>query len=45
MMMEKLVLALVGGWNGGEREGERKNYRNRAERLFLANFGPDFLLP
>jgi hypothetical protein len=27
LVVEKLVVALVGGWNGGEREGE-KNYRN-----------------
>jgi hypothetical protein len=27
LVVEKLVVALVGGWNGGEREGE-KNCRN-----------------
>jgi hypothetical protein len=28
LVVEKLVVALVGVWNGGEREG-KKNYRNR----------------
>jgi hypothetical protein len=26
----ELVVALVGGWNGREREGEKKNCINRA---------------
>ena len=29
----ELVVALVGGWNGREREGEKKNCINRAEML------------
>jgi hypothetical protein len=29
LVVEKLVVALVGGWNGGEREREReRNCRN-----------------
>ena len=45
LMVEKLVVAPVGGWNGGERERGR-NCRNRgSEGWFFSNFGPDFLLP
>jgi len=41
---EGLVVALLGSWNGGERERE-KNCRNQGWRgWFLADFRPDFLL-
>ena len=44
-MVEKLVVALVGGWNDGERGGE-KNCRNRGRGavFFFPDFGPKFLL-
>jgi hypothetical protein len=45
MMMEKLVVALVGGWNGGEGEGERKNCRNGAERLVFGRLWTRFSPP
>jgi hypothetical protein len=32
-VVEKLVVALVGGWNGGEREGEKKLQKRGAEGL------------
>jgi hypothetical protein len=43
-VVEKLVVALIGGWNGGEREGE-KTAETRQRSWFLADFGPAFLLP
>jgi hypothetical protein len=44
-MVELVVVALIGGWNGGEREGEKKLQKRGAGGWFLADFEPDFLLP
>ena len=42
-MVEKLVVDLVGGWKGGEREGEKLQKRGQ-RGWFLADFGPAFFL-
>ena len=44
LVEEKPVVALVGGWNGGER-GKEKMQKRGQRGWFLADFGPDFLLP
>ena len=41
--MEKLVVSLVGGWNGGEKEGKKNCINVGKVAGFLADFGPDFL--
>jgi hypothetical protein len=41
----ELVVALVGGWNGGEREGGKKTAETGQKGWFFANFGPHFLVP
>jgi hypothetical protein len=39
----ELVVALVGSWNGKEKEGEKKNLQKQGvEGLVLADFEPDF---
>ena len=40
-----VVVALVGGWNGGEREGDKKNCRNGAERLVFGRLWTQFSPP
>jgi len=42
LMMKKLVVSLVGGWNGGEREG-KKNCRNGGRGTgFSPTLDPNF---
>jgi hypothetical protein len=43
-VVELVVEKLVGGWNGGEREGEKLQKQGQMG-WFLADFGPEFLLP
>jgi hypothetical protein len=43
LVEEKSVVALVGGWNGGER-GKEKLQKRGQRGWFLADFGLDFLL-
>jgi hypothetical protein len=38
----ELVVSLVGGWSGKEREGEKKLQKRGVEGLVLADFEPDF---
>jgi len=39
----ELVVALVGGWNGGGERERKKTTKTGQKGWFLADFGPDFL--
>jgi hypothetical protein len=41
-VVEKLVVALIGGWNGGEREGEKKLQKRGREAGFWPTLDPLF---
>ena len=49
LMVEKLWVALFGGWNGcswkRKKEEEEKSAEFGQKCWFLADFGPEFLLP
>jgi hypothetical protein len=42
MVVEKLVVALVGGWNSGEREGEKKLQKRGKKVGFWLTLDPIF---